>query len=258
MDLFETLGLGPRPPEENELYVAIYADPAAAEGDEAQPEQQPALPDGRRQDPDSDQQVESAQQDVASSSGRGEGEAGQAPCARYTEAPRRLAVTLLALQIVHRTLPCSRSAAPMRRAVPQQLAVGRCSHARYVAAPLPAPVFPLAERLESLRQRCAAWLLTHTAGYVWNREPLLLRSSAASPPPWSRPRRRRRGEAGPGVADGEAPGEGCVWAVMRFGDAVDDEWWAVWLLLRLSRELQDLSVQVRGCCGVVRCSQRMR
>ncbi|KXZ46865.1 hypothetical protein GPECTOR_40g599 [Gonium pectorale] len=27
MDLFETLGLGPRQPEENELYIAIYADP---------------------------------------------------------------------------------------------------------------------------------------------------------------------------------------------------------------------------------------
>ncbi len=28
MDLFETLGLGPRQPEENELYVALFADPA--------------------------------------------------------------------------------------------------------------------------------------------------------------------------------------------------------------------------------------
>jgi hypothetical protein len=34
--------------------------------------------------------------------------------------------------------------------------------------------------------------------------------------------------------------------VMRFGDAVDDEWWAVWLLLRMTRELQDLSVRVRA------------
>lgn len=32
MDLFETLGLGPRQSEENELYVAIYADPSDGPG----------------------------------------------------------------------------------------------------------------------------------------------------------------------------------------------------------------------------------
>ena len=125
------------------------------------------------------------------------------------------------------------------------------------SAALPLP--PAADRLEALRARCTAWLLPYTAGYVWNKDPLTLRSSARQQPPWERAaaqRRRRRqgqGQQAPGAGAGAAGSgeqgrqqaeEGCLWAVMRFGDAVDDEWWAVWLLLRMSRELQDLTVQV--------------
>ncbi|KAG2495277.1 hypothetical protein HYH03_006550 [Edaphochlamys debaryana] len=173
MDLFETLGLGPRQPEENELYVAIYADPPDPRGDPF-------------------------------------GEDAEAEAAGGDEA----------------------------------------------------------DRLERLRARCTAWMLTYTAGYVWHKDPLVLRSSAAQPPPWERRGpggRRGRGAApatssSPPASASDAPGqqgaqgaagaapqpqpEGCVWAAMRFGDAVDDEWWGVWLLLRMSRELQDLTVQV--------------
>ncbi|KAG2440014.1 hypothetical protein HXX76_004131 [Chlamydomonas incerta] len=177
MDLFETLGLGPRQPEENELYVALYSDP----------------------------------HDPAAGPAPGPGD-GVEPAAGEEAA-----------------------AAPL-------------SEGKWWS-----------DRLEALRARCAAWLLPHTAGYVWNKDPLQLRSSARQQPPWRRAaaakqqqqqqRAARRGQpvagaGGPGAARGEEEEEGCLWAVMRFGDAVDDEWWAVWLLLRMSRELQDLTVQV--------------
>ncbi|KAG2454776.1 hypothetical protein HYH02_000611 [Chlamydomonas schloesseri] len=173
MDLFETLGLGPRQPEENELYVALFADP-------------PVTAAGHDDDP---------------GAGRGDAQGAEAAAAA---------------------------------AGTQQSE---------------------ADHLEALRARCAAWLLPHTAGYVWNKDPLVLRSSARQQPPWRR--RGRGGGRGRGraaqqqlgqqhqeEAEAEKEEEGCLWAVMRFGDAVDDEWWAVWLLLRMTRELQDLTVQV--------------
>ncbi|GLC37418.1 hypothetical protein PLESTB_001589500 [Pleodorina starrii] len=190
MDLFETLGLGPRQPEENELYVAIYADPVAT--DDA------AAAADAWEDPD-----EAGSRCAAAPAADDEGAASSS---------------------------------------------GR-------AAGGPSPVD---DRLEALRARCTAWLLPYTTDYVWNKDPLVLRASSCQPPPWERrrggaPGGRRRaphaaGEDGPqagaGLSSSSGPGEGCVWAVMRFGDAVDDEWWAVWLLLRMTRELQDLSVQV--------------
>ncbi len=103
---------------------------------------------------------------------------------------------------------------------------------------------------------------------MWQRDPLVLRSSGREAPPWERrgargggggggggggEGHRRRGQqqqggAGAGFAGGreEEEGEGCVWCAMRFGDAVDDEWWAVWLVLRMTRELQDLTAKVGG------------
>ncbi|GFR42089.1 hypothetical protein Agub_g2931, partial [Astrephomene gubernaculifera] len=189
MDLFETLGLGPRQPEENELYIAIYADPEG-EGDAV------------------------------------EGVEGAA-------------------------------------AKPADEGVGPYSVVGGVAGGDAVDEAAEAARLEALRARCTAWLLPYISDYIWNKDPLVLRSSARQPPPWERKRGRwqqqrrpqqQRGQhhhASGGAGSGSSGGgeeagaaEGCVWSVVRFGDAVDDEWWAVWLLLRMSRELQDLSVQV--------------
>jgi hypothetical protein len=50
MDLFETLGLGPRQSEENELYVAIYSDPPDDEGIPYDLAPDPATPDMAKRD----------------------------------------------------------------------------------------------------------------------------------------------------------------------------------------------------------------
>lgn len=36
----------------------------------------------------------------------------------------------------------------------------------------------------------------------------------------------------------------CLWAALRYGDHVEDEWWAVWLLLELSRSLPHLFIRL--------------
>lgn len=111
MDLFETLGLGPRMPEENELYVAIYADP--------------------NQHADTGDLQEAA-----------------------SEAELRTAAS------------------------GQPLAI--------------------ADQMEALRARCTAWMLPYISDYVWNKDPLVLRSSARHIPPWERRRRPTGGRGGGG------------------------------------------------------------
>ncbi|GIL77140.1 hypothetical protein Vretimale_3179 [Volvox reticuliferus] len=184
MDLFETLGLGPRQPEENELYVAIYVDPTAATAYSGDSEVLEAI----------------SGESVSEISG-----------------PVRA---------------LDNGSAPSTSSLP--------------GARIP-------DRMELLRARCTAWLLPYMTDYVWNKDPLVLRASSRRAPPWERKRGpgviRRRTPAAAGSVDratssSESGQEGCVWSVMRFGDAVDDEWWVVWLLLRMTRELQDLSVQV--------------
>ncbi|GIL58795.1 hypothetical protein Vafri_13788 [Volvox africanus] len=191
MDLFETLGLGPRQPEENELYIAIYVDPIAA----------------------------TAGSDGSELLGLGKGIAGQLA----SELPGPVRV----------------------------LDNGEASS----TVGLPGDGVP--DRMELLRARCTAWLLPYLTDYVWNKDPLVLRASSRHVPSWERrrgpggiPRRmppaasRAQGCVDRPTNSSESGQEGCVWSVMRFGDAVDDEWWVVWLLLRMTRELQDLSVQV--------------
>ena len=55
----------------------------------------------------------------------------------------------------------------------------------------------------------------------------------------------------PAIGAGRPEPPPCVWACMRFGDYVEDEWWAVWLVVAMSRELQDLSIQVRPAGTVI-------
>ncbi|EFJ45520.1 MADS box transcription factor, partial [Volvox carteri f. nagariensis] len=142
MDLFETLGLGPRQPEENEVYIAIYEDPVDS--------------------------AATAAIDAAATAPRDGGSGGGGGGSDDANGDSKAAA---------RTAPYGDDSAP-------------CS------------------------------------------------SSAEGGGTGGQP----SGTSGGSAADGGR--EGCVWAVVRFGDAVDDEWWLVWLLLRMSRDLQNLSVQV--------------
>ncbi len=60
------------------------------------------------------------------------------------------------------------------------------------------------------------------AEYPWQLDAFSLTSSAAAPPPWRRPAQ---------------PPLPCLWGSLRFGDAIDDEWFATWLLRRLTEAI---------------------
>lgn len=72
-------------------------------------------------------------------------------------------------------------------------------------------------------------LAPHTAGYPWQLDAFGLTSSAAAPPPWRRPAQ---------------PALPCLWGSLRFGDAVDDEWFAAWLLRRLTEAVPGTTARV--------------
>lgn len=87
------------------------------------------------------------------------------------------------------------------------------------------------EGLEALRARCLVELAPYLAGYPWQREPFELCTSAAAPPPWRRPEQHR--DALP-----------CLWGSVRFGDAVDDEWFVTWLLRHLTQRIPGTTARV--------------
>ena len=69
------------------------------------------------------------------------------------------------------------------------------------------------EDLDALRVRCVVALAPHLAGYPWQLERFELRSSHNAAPPSQKGADKR----------GAPP---CLWGTLRFGDAVDDEWFA--------------------------------
>ena len=78
------------------------------------------------------------------------------------------------------------------------------------------------EDLDALQVRCVVALAPHLAGYPWQLERFELRSSHRAPPPSH------------SAADKRSAPQ-CLWGTLRFGDAVDDEWFATWLLRELTR-----------------------
>ena len=97
--------------------------------------------------------------------------------------------------------------------------------------------------LATLRAAALAALRPHTAGHTWHIDALVegLHPRTTTEPPW----RRARHAAAPAPPDKQpfttppnsADGGPCLWGRLTFGDAVDDEWWAVWLLRGLTAAL---------------------
>ena len=78
-----------------------------------------------------------------------------------------------------------------------------------------------------------AVLAPYMADYPWQVERFALRSSHHAPPP----------SYSPGDNRGAPP---CLWGTLRFGDAVDDEWFATWLLRELTRRIPGTTGEAAG------------
>ena len=68
-------------------------------------------------------------------------------------------------------------------------------------------------------------------GYIWQRDRFALQPSTRRRAPWQQTRSSRRAAAGAAAA---APPPH-LWGSLSFGDNIEDEWFAVWLLLELTR-----------------------
>lgn len=127
---------------------------------------------------------------------------------------------------------------------------------------------PLDEELQNLSAECLARVLPHTSGYIWQGDPFRLLSSTQQASPWSRraaagQARRPAGSAAgkghqgtPAAGQSQRPaaraageGEGQqptpaedlaphLWGSINFGDNLEDEWFATWLLLELTRQVR--------------------
>lgn len=65
-------------------------------------------------------------------------------------------------------------------------------------------------------------------------------------------RRIRFMHAGPASAAGSTEADAnppCLWAVVRFGDNIEDEWFVTFLLMEMTRKLPNISIQVRQPCN---------
>ncbi len=127
---------------------------------------------------------------------------------------------------------------------------------------------PLDEELQNLSAECLARVLPHTSGYIWQGDPFRLLSSTQQASPWSRraaagQARRPAGSAagkghqgtpaagqsqrpaaraaGEGEGQQQTPAEDLaphLWGSINFGDNLEDEWFATWLLLELTRQVR--------------------
>ncbi|GMH33379.1 hypothetical protein BSKO_01213 [Bryopsis sp. KO-2023] len=82
--------------------------------------------------------------------------------------------------------------------------------------------------LDELRNRCLACIGQHVVDYVWQREPFVLHSSLDATPPWE-----ELGKCGQ-----------CLWGSVRFGESVEDEWFIVSLLQRMTKYIPNLAAKV--------------
>lgn len=123
--------------------------------------------------------------------------------------------------------------------------------------------------LEDFALECLALVTPHVETFMWQRDAFTLTPSTREPPPWttttaaastsahdkqkSSSSRRAGGGGGSGSNNsGSNSGSGtgapapppCLWGVLSFGDAVDDEWFAAWLLLELTRRVEGASARV--------------
>lgn len=112
--------------------------------------------------------------------------------------------------------------------------------------------------LEQFAFDCLAAVAPHVEGYVWQRDAFALTPSAQRPPPWDAASGKAPRRAAAADGNGSAPASSgsasssssagasppCLWGVVSFGDAVDDEWFVVWLLLELTRQFAGAAARV--------------
>ena len=82
-------------------------------------------------------------------------------------------------------------------------------------------------------------MLPHTAGYIWQRDAFTLRSSGAQELPW-RPASSSTGSL-PAFREGRLP---CLWGQVQFGDNLEDEWLAAWLLRELTAKVPGVATRL--------------
>ena len=100
--------------------------------------------------------------------------------------------------------------------------------------------------LAAARSHVAAAVASSPArvrGHLWYRDSLLssLRASTEEEPPWRRRKEMRKkslhaSTTSTSTSPSTPPSLPCLWGELDFGDAVDDEWAAAWMLLRATAE----------------------
>lgn len=99
------------------------------------------------------------------------------------------------------------------------------------------------DELAAVRAQLLDHLLPFLAGYIWQRDRFSLQLSTQQLPHWHRRTAAARSERRQGSAEATPLSRGeaaeaappFLWGSLGFGDNVEDEWFAVWLLLELTR-----------------------
>jgi len=89
-------------------------------------------------------------------------------------------------------------------------------------------LFPLveveADQLKRYKARVLARVCEWCSGYIWQRDAFTLETSTRVKPEW-------------GSRD-------CLWGRVRFGDSVEEEWFVVSILWKISEEIPELAIRV--------------
>ena len=83
--------------------------------------------------------------------------------------------------------------------------------------------------LQDLQQRCSQIIWAQIEGYIWQRDSFHLQFSEVEPQPW------HTSKAQAAASCSHRPA--CLWGQTCYGDNVEDEWFIVWLLMELTRQL---------------------
>ncbi len=87
---------------------------------------------------------------------------------------------------------------------------------------------------EILQFKLLQHVLTFIEGFIWQKGRFGLQLSTSEQAPWQRQRKQAR-RGGEGQAPPQHPPPPCLWGSIDFADNVEDEWFAVWLLVELTR-----------------------
>lgn len=91
--------------------------------------------------------------------------------------------------------------------------------------------------LSDVRVQCMQAVLPYTTGYIWQDGVFSLQSSTDADPPWIQTAGVRKANTSVSAASDHH----VLWGTTSFGDNVEDEWFIVWLLLHLTRQVSLLS-----------------